>query len=323
MKVKITIISASGIIGGLSLAPFNAAQAIEPPPDEAQPPAASQEQENSDTAPVARQEALPFIGVATATLPDMVAAHLDIEPGHGVIVRTVCPDSPAEKAGLSVNDIILSMGGKKIGDPDAVTAIVRDHKIGDRLALDLIHKGKPAKMEIRLGERPADMSAQLDQEPLLDGIPKDHADRLRGLIEQNLGAFGQGEANGGMFPEAQLNGAFRLLRERMQREMDQAPRVDPDARDGGIHFQQHSTIRMMDNEGSVEVKSSGESTEVTVRDTDNNIAWTGPWDTDQDKAAAPEGIRERIERVNGGAGKSFTFRFRNLKPDPAPDSIDN
>ena len=38
--------------------------------------------------------------------------------------------------------------------------------------------------------------------------------------------------------------------------------------------------------------------EVTLRDKDNKVVWSGPWDTDQDKAAAPEDVRKRIEHLH-------------------------
>ena len=74
-----------------------------------------------------------------------------------------------------------------------------------------------------------------------------------------------------------------------------------------FQFLKHSTIRMMDDKGSVEIKSTGEATEVTVRDKANEIIWSGPWDTEQDKAAAPDEVRERIEKRNIGGGLKLQF----------------
>jgi hypothetical protein len=54
----------------------------------------------------------------------------------------------------------------------------------------------------------------------------------------------------------------------------------------------------MDEQGSIELKSTDGSKEVTIRDKENNITWTGPWDTEQDRAAAPDDVRQRVERLN-------------------------
>jgi hypothetical protein len=77
----------------------------------------------------------------------------------------------------------------------------------------------------------------------------------------------------------------------------------------------------MDNDGSVEIKSSHGATDVTVRGTNNEVVWAGPWNTDEEKEAAPKAIRDRIDRVNSNSGSGFSFRFGKLRSDP--DTIDN
>lgn len=289
----------------------NTAFAIEPPPDNAKPPA---ELEDRIEKPNDIAAKTPFIGVVTVSLPEMVADHLNLKPGTGVIVRTVLPDSPADQSGLKVNDIILNINGTAINDPETFSAEIRSQKIGDKLKLKTIQKGKPTDLEVTLAERPADAIAGLpDQAPLmLDGVPDEQAQRLRDLIERNLGALGQDALDpwGGKmrFPDPLADEQFKMLRERMNRALEEAPEILPDQAPN-FQFQKQSTIRMMDNEGSVEIKSTGESTEVVVRDQANEIVWSGPWDTEQDKAAAPDPIRLRIEKLNIKQGGGIQLRF--------------
>ena len=317
MKSKLTIISASGFIGGIAVLTFSQALAIEPPPDTAEPPSALLN--GVVNAPAQRsipkiENNIPFIGIATASVPGMLADHLELEQGSGVIIRTVCPDSPAEKAGLSVNDIILSVGETTVGNPEALSSSIRERKPGDRVALNLIHKGKPAKVEVTLTERPADLVSGIPQEPMLEGIPQAHADRLRGLIEKNLGDF-----DGAAFPDGQMENSLRMMQEHMNRAMGgNIPQLQPD-NNGDITFQQNSTITMMDNQGSIEIRSSSGDTEVTVRDEKNETIWSGPWNREEDKSNAPKDIRERIEKVNSGNGTGLHFRFakpRGTAPKP-------
>ena len=54
----------------------------------------------------------------------------------------------------------------------------------------------------------------------------------------------------------------------------------------------------MDDQGSVEVKTTDDSKEVTISDQNGKVTWSGPWDTAQDQAAAPEEIRKRVESLN-------------------------
>ena len=310
MKTKLTIITASGFIGGMAVVSLSQALAIEPPPDNAEPPAALLNE--LKTSPVPRlqrsieqkeEQNIPFIGVATAIVPDMVSDHLDLEQGSGVIVRTVSPGSPAEKAGLSVNDIILSIGDTAVGSPEALSSTILQRKPGDRIAISLIHKGKPAKLEVTLTKRPSDLVSGNDQELMLEGLPKAHADRLRDLIERHMQGLDQNRGLG-----------LRIFPENFQ---DQLPDISypkglevPKDQLGdlsGNSFQQSSTIRVMDDDGSIEMKTSNGETEVIVRDEKNQTVWSGPWNSEEDKLAAPEGIRERVGNVKPGNGIRFSF----------------
>ena len=318
MKEKFINLPSASLIGGFVFCPFALLPAIEPPPENVKPPAALLGQEPAGRVAASK---LPFIGLSTAPIPEIVAEHLGIGTDSGVIVRTVCPDSPAVEAGLAVNDIILSINGTPVADPDGFSEKIRAHKAGDKLEIDLIRKGKPDKAQVMLTERPEELSEYLEAEPFLEGLPRAQADRLRGLMEQNQQGFGADHL--GILPDQHFENTLRKMREQMNRALEEEIPPITQGEDGGVRFQQNSTIRLMDNEGSVEIKSSNGDTQVTVRDTANNAVWQGPWNTDKDKEAAPQDVRERIDRVNAGSanGKGFTFRFGNLGG--KPDTIDN
>lgn len=298
----------AGSIGVLSMLTANTAFGIEPPPDNAKPPA---ELEGRVEAPEAVAEKLPFIGVVTASVPEMVADHVNLEHGTGLIVRTVMPNSPAEQSGIKVNDIILSINEAPVNDPDNFSAKIRSFKIGDKLKLKTIQKGKPTNLEVTLAQRPVDEIAGIpNQAPLLfEGLPEDQAKRLRELMERNLGALGQEGFEELLVPNPQADERLRLLRERMNQALENAPEIQPEP-GKNFQFQKQSTIRMMDQEGSVEIKSIGDATEVTVRDRANEVVWSGPWDTEQDKAAAPDDIRQRIEKLNIRNGGGLKLEFK-------------
>lgn len=281
------------------------------------PPAALLGETQSELGAIAK---IPFLGLSTADVPDMLADHLGLGGDAGVIIRTVCPDSPAEKAGLAVNDIIVSLDGAPVGTPAAFSEMLRAHKPGDRLAVGLIRKGKPEKVVATLTDRPAELNAHLGAEPFLHGLPEAQAERLRGMIEQNLQGFGGDQL--GISPDQYLNNTMRMMRERMNHTFEDIPPITQ-GEDGGISFRQNSSIRLMDKEGSVEIKSSDGATQVTVRDTTNTIVWQGPWNSDEEKKAAPQDVRQRIDRVNAGSanGRGFTFRFGKLGG--KPDTIDH
>jgi len=290
------------ILTAAVIVPLSSAQAIEGPPDNARPPFELLDKEDNLTPEIAQN--LPFLGVVTEAVPALLATHLGLDAGSGVVILTVSPDSPAKKAGLATHDIILSIADEPVGSSDDVTAKVRKHKVGDRIALELIHKGKPSRVEVTLTERPADDNLALrEHQPLLDGMLEEQAEHMRQLLDRNLKGLDQLFLEQGMLPDDRMNGAFQMLRDRMNKNLIEPP--DLQMREGGFN---QSTMRLNDGQGSVEIKTVDGITEVTVRDTDDNVTWTGNWTTEEDKAAAPPEIRERIEGIQENRN-GFSFRF--------------
>jgi serine protease Do len=59
-----------------------------------------------------------WIGITAQDMDDKLARYLNVPGKKGVIVKSVEPQSPAEKAGLQEGDILLSLGNKKIDSVD-------------------------------------------------------------------------------------------------------------------------------------------------------------------------------------------------------------
>lgn len=303
------------------------AKAIEAPEDDAPPPATAEAPAEPGPAPAERGDEAPmkeaaYLGVVTSEVPDMLNDHLGLEPGGGIIVRSVMPDGPAAKAGIQVHDVITRVDDKGVSSSQDLTDRITARQPGDKVRIDLIQKGKPARIDVALGTRPPQVGG-LQIQPLdnlqLEGLPDEMADRIRRMIEGNVGGNGLGLGEGGLIQPPPMEDAMRQMKERMEKALGgiqlQAPGFG-----GKLDVHQGATFKMLDEQGSVELKSNDGSKEVTVRDKENQITWNGPWDTEQDKAAAPEDVRKRIERLNIDTDfKGEGFRF-NLRPgDAAPE----
>ncbi|HEV2642303.1 MAG TPA: trypsin-like peptidase domain-containing protein [Candidatus Elarobacter sp.] len=72
----------------------------------------------------------------------------------GVIVLGVEPNSPADRGGLIVGDIIVALGGKAVEDADDVHAQLGAGTVGKQLALDVRRGGSPHQVQVTVGERP-------------------------------------------------------------------------------------------------------------------------------------------------------------------------
>lgn len=69
---------------------------------------------------------------------------------EGVAIIEITKESAAEKAGLKKGDIITSIDGKKIEDPDDLSKAIRDHKPGDKVAVSFIRDKKEQKITAEL-----------------------------------------------------------------------------------------------------------------------------------------------------------------------------
>ncbi len=300
MKTK----PSSFITAGLAAVLISPAFAVEAPADDSPPPPPAVEKETglpeiklpADPAKAPVQTA--FLGVVSSEVPDMLAGHLDLKPGEGVLIRSLVPDGPAAKSGVAVNDVITRIAGQPVGSPMEISKQITGHKPGEAISVDLIHKGKPATLNLTLGIKPAEMADNatktLDQLDL-EGLPRELADRVRDAIAGNLGGFDLGDDAAQLPPR--MEEAMRDLQKRMQGVMGKAILPD-DAAAGKIRVQGSGLFKQMDQHGSVEMKAKDGAKEVTVRDHQGNVTWSGPWDTAQDKAAAPADVRQRVDSLN-------------------------
>jgi hypothetical protein len=307
--------------------------AIEPPADNAPPPPAAEAPATPDApavAPAQPARIAPYLGIGTSPVPEVLAVHIGLKADEGIIVRVIDPDGPAAKAGLAQHDVITRVAGQVVGSHADLVRQIQSHQTGDKIAVDLIHQGKSVTRSITLAARPdgggiAAAPQELDN-LMLDGMPQDQAQHIREAIERQLRAMHKAAA----IPQAgfggdppQMGEAMRELRKHMAEAMPNG--VNPPA--GGIRLQNSAVFRMVDGLGSIEMKSVNGGKEATLRDKENKVTWSGPWDTPQDKAAAPPDVRARIDRLNldnSLQGEGIRLHFGGLGgivPDPvAPDA---
>lgn len=82
------------------------------------------------------------LGLRVVTVTDAQAQRFKLEATSGVVVIDIDAESPAADAGVSIGDVILSIGKTEISDVD-------DY----RAAIAALEEGKPAILHIQRGER--------------------------------------------------------------------------------------------------------------------------------------------------------------------------
>ncbi|HYJ10089.1 MAG TPA: S1C family serine protease [Polyangiaceae bacterium] len=94
-----------------------------------------------------------YLGVGTQAvrLPDPAAASAG--QNTGLLVSSVQPDSPAERAGLLLGDTLLALGQARLTDAQALQAALEDAE-RQTLPLALLRAGQPLTLDIAPGARP-------------------------------------------------------------------------------------------------------------------------------------------------------------------------
>jgi serine protease Do len=102
-----------------------------------------------------------FLGVRYIMLTPDVQKQNSLPIDHGALILrgdkmtdfAVIPGSPADKAGLVENDIVLEIDGTKIDDDHQISDLIADHKPGDTLKMSIWHKGETKTIAVTLEEK--------------------------------------------------------------------------------------------------------------------------------------------------------------------------
>lgn len=102
-----------------------------------------------------------FLGVRYIMLTPEIQKENSLPLDHGALILrgekmtdfAVIPGSPADKAGLMENDIILEIDGVEINSDHAIADTVADRQVGDTLKLTIWHKGETKTVDVVLEER--------------------------------------------------------------------------------------------------------------------------------------------------------------------------
>jgi len=93
----------------------------------------------------------PYFGIRMQTEDALIAQQNDLPVDAGVLVVYVQPDSPAERAGLQRNDIVVSIDGKPIEGRDEFVAAVRAKTVGDTIEVEVVRADSRRTFDLVLG----------------------------------------------------------------------------------------------------------------------------------------------------------------------------
>jgi len=95
-----------------------------------------------------------WLGIAPQDLSPALARALDVPNGEGALVVNVNEGSPAAKAGLKEEDVIVAIDGVKTTSASGLVRLVGLKRPEVPAALSVIRRGKPLELKVTLGTRP-------------------------------------------------------------------------------------------------------------------------------------------------------------------------
>ncbi len=104
-----------------------------------------------------------YLGVTIEEIDAQKARELNLPLGAGVTVRKVGERSPAEKAGLEEEDVILAFDGREIGTTADLQEFVERSPAGSRHELRIQRDGKARTLEVLLEKMPTDFELAMSR----------------------------------------------------------------------------------------------------------------------------------------------------------------
>ena len=93
----------------------------------------------------------PWLGLQGREIMDQTLRQQINIPDGGVLVSYVYPNDPAQQAGIVKNDVLKTWNHTPIMGADHLKELIRKAKVGDKVMIMLIRKGKGQGVEIRIG----------------------------------------------------------------------------------------------------------------------------------------------------------------------------
>lgn len=281
------------------------------------------------------QKPVPYIGVLTREVSPELRSQFSLPEGFGLMVEEVMPDSPAEKAGLKVHDLLLKFEDQQLVSMEQLMLLVRSKKKGDTVSLTTISGGKESQVPVTLGEKmmPAPQSTQNNLARAPHGMlhftsPADgFGNRMYGFqnqsrefneqmqrFQQEMQQYQQRiqewarQGNQGPMPQPPM---FIMPGQQPRRsgQVNGGVQLQPmNPANGNGHVQQFSfseshaatNITRRDESGEYTLKrEDGKTTFIARPNNGQEQSW--PVNTDDERKAMPEQLRDKLRMMDGPA----------------------
>jgi len=93
-----------------------------------------------------------YLGVMIQPVTQELADSFGLKDVRGALVAQVMDKSPALRAGVQVGDVIVRFNGKPVTQSSDLPPLVGETPVGEKVAIDVIRKGKPKTLQAKIQE---------------------------------------------------------------------------------------------------------------------------------------------------------------------------
>ncbi|MBE0571490.1 MAG: trypsin-like peptidase domain-containing protein [Ignavibacteriaceae bacterium] len=90
------------------------------------------------------------IGMRIQTIDEGIAKYYHLQSAKGVIVTKIYPNTPAERGGIEVGDIIVEVEGFKINNENSIFSVFHEFRTGQTVTIKIIRDEKELTKQMKL-----------------------------------------------------------------------------------------------------------------------------------------------------------------------------
>jgi serine protease Do len=91
-----------------------------------------------------------YLGILVDSVPNVLRDHIDLPAGVGLLVSKVQPDSPAMKAGIEPNDILLLFNSQLIINHQQLIVLIGLENLPSEAGVTVLRRGEKREFRVQL-----------------------------------------------------------------------------------------------------------------------------------------------------------------------------
>lgn len=98
-----------------------------------------------------------YLGISISNISSDMAEAMGLKSTKGALVQEVVEGTPADKAGIKQEDVIVEFDGKEIPSANKLTEFVGTTSPGKSVNVKVIRDGRPLTLRVKVGKRPSEV----------------------------------------------------------------------------------------------------------------------------------------------------------------------